>query len=82
MESSTTGRIVGVNGNMLTVAFENAVAQNEIGYAQVGDVGLMAEVVRIRGELADMQVYEDTTGLMIGAAVQRVCEEDRFAGRF
>jgi V/A-type H+-transporting ATPase subunit A len=70
MDSSTTGKITGVNGNMLTVAFESAVAQNEVGYAKIGDVGLMAEVVRIRGRLADMQVYEDTTGLRVGADVE------------
>ena len=27
----TTGKIVGVNGNMITVAFDGPVAQNEVG---------------------------------------------------
>jgi vacuolar-type H+-ATPase catalytic subunit A/Vma1 len=56
----TTGKIVGVNGNMITVAFDGAVAQNEVGYACVAQDGreqrLMSEIVRIRGRLADMQV--------------------------
>jgi V/A-type H+-transporting ATPase subunit A len=64
-----TGTIVGVNGNMLTVAFEGAVGQNEVGYAKIGDLGLMAEIVRIRGNLADMQVFEDTTDLTVGGTV-------------
>ncbi len=69
----TTGKIVGVNGNMITVAFEGAVAQNEVGYACLVQDGtskrLMSEIVRIRGRQADMQVFEDTRDLMIGDAV-------------
>ena len=34
---TTTGKIVAVNGNMITVAFDGAVAQNEVGYAVLGD---------------------------------------------
>jgi V/A-type H+-transporting ATPase subunit A len=70
---SATGKITGVNGNMITVAFDGAVAQNEVGYASVGHDSaaqrLMSEIVRIRGRLADMQVFEDTRDLQIGDAV-------------
>lgn len=66
----TQGTIVGVNGNMITVEFGAAVAQNEIGFAKLGDLSLMAEVVRIRGTRADMQVFEDTSGLGVGDPVQ------------
>lgn len=65
-----SGKIVGVNGNMLTVAFEGAISQNEVGYACLGDLRLMCEVVRVRGRLADMQVFEDTTDLGIGDNVE------------
>ena len=69
----TTGKIVGVNGNMITVSFEGAVAQNEVGYACIEQEGvtqrLMSEIVRIRGRRADMQVFEDTRGLQIGDTV-------------
>lgn len=67
------GTIIGVNGNMITVRFSGAVAQNEVGYAEItGETGvqrLMAEVVRIRGRQADMQVFEDTRDLAVGDAV-------------
>lgn len=71
----TIGKIVGVNGNMITVAFDNAVAQNEVGYACLpapdGSVQrLMSEIVRIRGKLADMQVFEDTRDLGVGDTVE------------
>ena len=71
---ATTGKIVGVNGNMITVAFEGAVAQNEVGYACLNTQNgkaqqLMSEIVRIRGRLADMQVFEDTSDLRVGGTV-------------
>jgi len=60
---------------MITVSFEGAVAQNEVGYAclstQDGKTQrLMSEIVRIRGRLADMQVFEDTRDLRVGDVVQ------------
>lgn len=64
------GEIVGINGNMITVKFSEAVAQNEVGYAVTGEEKLMCEIVRIRGKLADMQVFEDTTGLKAGDNVE------------
>ena len=66
----TTGKIIGINGNMITVAFDGAVAQNEVGYAKLGDKKLMAEIVRVRGEKCDMQVFESTTDLMVGTEVE------------
>jgi V/A-type H+-transporting ATPase subunit A len=67
---NTTGKIVTVNGNMITVAFDGPVAQNEVGYAMLGDKRLMAEIVRIRGGECDMQVFESTTDLGIGDKVE------------
>ena len=67
---TTTGKIVGVNGNMITVAFDGAVAQNEVGYAICGDKRLMAEIVRVRGTRCDMQVFDATTDLMVDDKVE------------
>ena len=66
----TTGKIVAVNGNMITVRFEGAVAQNEVGYAILGNKRLMAEIVRVRGQNCDMQVFDDTTDLAVGDQVE------------
>ena len=66
----TTGKITGVNGNMITVAFDGAVAQNEVGYAKLGNKRLMAEIVRVRGSKCDMQVFESTTDLTVGTDVE------------
>ncbi len=67
---TTTGKIVGVNGNMITVAFDNAVAQNEVGYACLGNKRLMAEIVRVRGKRCDMQVFDSTTDLSVDDTVE------------
>jgi len=64
------GKIVGVNGNLLTVEFENPVIQNEVGFAKLGDIQLKAEVIRIRGNHAELQVFEDTVGLKVGDPVE------------
>ena len=67
---TTNGKIVSVNGNMITVAFSGAVAQNEVGYAVLGDKRLMAEIVRVRGTRCDMQVFDSTTGLQVDDTVE------------
>jgi len=64
------GTITGINGNMLTVRFDTHVTQNEVAYAILGDKKLKAEVIRVRGELADLQVFEDTRGLKVGGLIE------------
>ena len=65
-----TGKIVGVNGNMLTVEFTSGVSQNEVAYAIVGEERLKCEVIRVRGDRADMQVFESSNGLRVGDPVE------------
>lgn len=67
---TTTGKIVAVNGNMTSVAFDGAVAQNEVGYIVLGEKRLMAEIVRVRGTVCDMQVFDATTDLTVGDKVE------------
>jgi len=54
----------------VTVEFDKPVIQNEVAYARVYDLRLKSEVIRIRGRLAEMQVFEDTVGLHVGDAVE------------
>ena len=70
--SVNIGQIVGVNGNLLKVKFDNPVILNEVAYACINssDLKLKAEVIRIRGNKAELQVFEDTTGLKIGDSVE------------
>lgn len=67
---TAVGRVVAVSGPLVTVAFDGAVRQNEIGYACIDDLRLKAELIRVRGSYADLQVFEDTRGLYVGARVE------------
>jgi V/A-type H+-transporting ATPase subunit A len=64
------GKVVGVNGNLLTVQFDKPVVQNEVAYALLGETRLKSEVIRVRGNQAEMQVFEDTGGLRVGGEVE------------
>lgn len=70
----STGKVVGVNGNMVTIEFEGQVLMNEVGYVKVatpeGEKSLKAEVIRVKGDRADLQVFEMTRGIGIGDAVE------------
>jgi V/A-type H+/Na+-transporting ATPase subunit A len=68
--SENVGRIVGINGNLATVHFDQPVTQGEVGFAKTGDIALKAEVIRIRGDNAELQVFEDTSGLRVGDPVE------------
>jgi V/A-type H+-transporting ATPase subunit A len=61
---------MGVNGNLVTVEFDSAVTQNEVAYVSQGDVRLIAEVIRVRGRYADMQVFESTAAIKVGDPVE------------
>ncbi|TFG60789.1 MAG: V-type ATP synthase subunit A [Spirochaetales bacterium] len=66
----TTGKVVGVNGNMVTVQVDGIVSMNEVGYVCVGEKKLKSEVIRIRGDRAEMQVFEMTKGIGIDDNVE------------
>jgi len=70
MQDSNQGKVVGVNGNMVTVEFNDSVTQNEVSYAIVGEDRLKCEVIRVRGNRADLQVFEDTRGLKVGDVIE------------
>ena len=68
-----TEQVVAVNGNMITIEFSDRVMQNEVAFARVGDAGdvrLKSEVIRVRGNRADLQVFESTNGLKVGDEVE------------
>ena len=68
-----TEKVVAVNGNMITIEFTDRVMQNEVAFARVGDdadTKLKSEVIRVRGNRADLQVFESTNGLKVGDEVE------------
>jgi V/A-type H+/Na+-transporting ATPase subunit A len=68
--TDTKGSVVGVNGNMISISFDGNIAMNEVGYVNVEGKKLKGEVIRIRGTVAQMQVYEMTNGIKAGDTVE------------
>ena len=62
-------------GTMTKITGPVVVAQGMTGakmydVVRVGQQGLMGEVIRLEGDLATIQVYEDTSGLSVGDQVE------------
>ena len=68
----TLGRVNGIISNIVIVKADGAVGQNEICYVYCGDVRMMAEVIKVIGDDAYVQVYDSTRGLKIGDKVEFV----------
>ena len=66
----TTGKVKGIISNLVTVGVDGAVSQNEICYISVGDVKLMAEVIKVTGDNVYAQVFESTRGMKVGNLVE------------
>jgi len=62
--------VTGINGNLIRVHFNDYVLQNEIAYVLVGDKRLKCEVIRVRGDQAEMQIFEDSKGIRVGDPVE------------
>ena len=70
MTSKRQGKIAGISGNMVIVEFTDYAVQNEVAYIVHGEERLKSEVIRIKGNKAELQVYEDTKGLKVGETVE------------
>ncbi|MCC8128007.1 MAG: V-type ATP synthase subunit A [Clostridiales bacterium] len=68
--TETRGKVVGINGNMVSVEFDGVVSMNEVCYVLVEGSRLKSEVIRIRGNVAQVQVYEMTKGIACGDPVE------------
>lgn len=65
------GKIVSVFGSLVIAEMEDRVVQNSVGHCIRSDgTKLLSEVIRVRGQLADLQVFEETRGLRAGDDVE------------
>ncbi|NLZ95150.1 MAG: V-type ATP synthase subunit A [Bacteroidales bacterium] len=67
---STKGIVKGIIANLVIVEVDGPVAQNEIAYIVLDDTKLMAEVIKVVGKSAYVQVFESTRGLAVNAEVE------------
>ncbi len=68
--TKTTGTVTGVNGNMVGVRVQGAVSMNEVAYIRVEEKRLKSEVIRVRGDVVQVQVFEITKGIRVGDPVE------------
>ncbi len=68
--TETKGKVVGINGNMVSVEFDGNVSMNEVAFVNVEGKKLKGEIIRIRGNVAQMQIYEMTQGIKAGDVVE------------
>jgi V/A-type H+/Na+-transporting ATPase subunit A len=65
-----TGKVTGIIANLISVEVSEPVSQNEIAYIILGDERLMAEVIKIYGNIASLQCFESTRGVSTGLDVE------------
>ncbi|MBD78655.1 MAG: V-type ATP synthase subunit A [Crocinitomicaceae bacterium] len=66
----TTGKVTGIIANLVMVEVNGPVAQNEICYLVLGELKLMAEVIKIVGSTTYVQVFDSTRGVQTGTNVE------------
>ncbi len=66
----TKGKVTGIVSNLVTVEVDGPVAENELCYITLGGAKLMAEVIKVKGKNASVQVFESTRGLKNGDSVE------------
>lgn len=63
--------VVGVKESLVTIDVRGTrVMKNEVGFVLLGDRRLKAEVLRVQNRTADLQVFEDTSGVRVGDEVE------------
>jgi V/A-type H+-transporting ATPase subunit A len=72
--TETTGTVIGVNGNMVSVRSRGTITMNEVAYIHLGEKRLKSEVIRVRGDVVQVQVFEITKGIRVGDAVEFTSE--------
>lgn len=66
----STGKVIGIVSNLVTVQTFGPVAENELCFISVGDTRLLAEVIKVSAGKASVQVFESTRGLKNGDNVE------------
>ncbi|OIO79484.1 MAG: V-type ATP synthase subunit A [Candidatus Omnitrophica bacterium CG_4_8_14_3_um_filter_43_15] len=70
LKQKRIGRVIKINANMVTAETDAFMTQNEVVYILHEQERLKSEVIRIRGNAAQLQVYESTQGLKVGDEVE------------
>jgi V/A-type H+-transporting ATPase subunit A len=62
---------VAVQESLVTISVRDTrVMKNEVGHVLLGEQRLKSEVLRVQNQVADLQVFEDTSGVKVGDEVE------------
>src|SRR5215470_3268343 len=67
-------QIIGVTGNIVSVESDAPIMKNAVAFVQVGQAQLKGEVLRVQDHHADLQIFEETQGVYVGARVSLTME--------
>ena len=68
---AATAKVLGVNGNIVRIeVLTGRIMKNEVAFVCVGEERLKAEVLRVSGTQAELQVFEETDGIRYGDRVE------------
>lgn len=68
-ETKATGKTVSAFGNLLQVQYEGNIRQGEVAMVELEGSHLKAEVIEIAGNIAKIQVFEDTRNVKLETPV-------------
>jgi V/A-type H+/Na+-transporting ATPase subunit A len=68
MKTAVEGRVQKISGPVVQAS--GLIGTKMYDVVNVGDLGLIGEVIRLEGGVATIQVYEDTEGLRVGEKVE------------
>ena len=70
-DGSRRAPIVAVQESLVTISVRDTrVMKNEVGHVLLGEQRLKSEVLRVQNQVADLQVFEDTSGVKVGDEVE------------
>lgn len=69
-EPRVPATVIAVKGSLVTIEHEGRMVRNEVGYVLSDGLRLKAELLRVRGHCAELQVFEDTQGVRVGDQVE------------
>ena len=67
-------QVIGITGNIVSVESDAPIMKNAVAFVQVGEAQLKGEVLRVQDRHADLQIFEETQGVYVGAHVSLTME--------
>lgn len=67
--STPDARVIAVTGNIVRIESEAPITKNAVAFVHVDNAQLKGEVLRVQDRHADLQIFEETQGVRVGAPV-------------